>query len=282
MAPGPARAGVPQWQKRFQPANAERRREPNHREISRRKRTRPHRTSGRPRKGHGDGRCADFRIQGHCIQLYFRYILSMNNLLAEGADVVRSAEASLRQLIQSAVNERQYDRVAVLARWAEQLAQVARNGSAHSATGPAIPTNASSSSKASLLSRKTSRKSQQARSSYPIFKRMGDNLIKIAWSKASKSEYRHQAPKDTAVVLLQKMQRLSHERDLITMNDVLPLTLDGRGGEVPAYQSYACLAWLREIGAVTQHGRKGYSVLSETSGHELVERSWLKLPLHRS
>ena len=48
----------------------------------------------------------------------------MSDLLAEGVQVVRSAEESLRDLMQTAVREGQYDRVTVLASWAELLSRI--------------------------------------------------------------------------------------------------------------------------------------------------------------
>jgi hypothetical protein len=102
-------------------------------------------------------------------------------------------------------------------------------------------------------------------------------LVKIAWSKASKSEYQHHAPKAVILALLRKMQTANDGETLIAMDDVLPLSLDDQG-DVPAYKVYTSLAWLRSIGAVEQHGRQGYSVPPNLDAQQLIERHWVELP----
>lgn len=203
----------------------------------------------------------------------------MNDVIASARAVVRTAEASLRALMQDAVSDGQYDRVAVLAGWAERLAQIGAKGPT------SLPDRcmergiaAADCSTLRTESPKTRAKSKRGTGKYPTFCRVGDALVKTAWSKSSKSEYQHQAPRDVAVTLLRRMQTLARDEELLTMDAVLPLTMDD-GSEAPAYQSYVCLAWLRDIGAVTQHGRRGYSVDSEAAVEQAVEQSWSDLPL---
>lgn len=200
----------------------------------------------------------------------------MDDLLAKGVNVVRAAEASLRGLMQTAVQEGQYERVAILARWAEQLSQITVNGAeavvwAGTATGPT----ASNGTTRRLAARN---EAKGRKSKYPIFKRSGDNLVKIAWSKGSKAEYKHQAPKSVILALVEKMEQAARGDTLITMDNVLPLATEDQP-EVPAYQSYACLAWLREVGVIEQHGRQGYSFIAGTETHRLIDQGWQQLPV---
>ena len=66
--------------------------------------------------------------------------------------------------------------------------------------------------------------------------------------------------------------------DVIPMDGILPLNAED-GSEIPDYQSYLCLAWLRSIGAVTQKGREGYMRgNSKTPLPEQVESAWPELP----
>ena len=90
-------------------------------------------------------------------------------------------------------------------------------------------------------------------------------------------------PKVVVVALLQRMREVSQSDTLITMDTVLPLSIDGHV-EIPAYQSYACLAWLRSVGALEQHGRRGYSLTttSEIEDLKVIEKGWSELPVHRS
>ena len=201
----------------------------------------------------------------------------MIDLLAEGRNVIRAAESSLRDCLKSAVTEGQYDRVAVLARWAEQLALILANE--HNGT---VNTGVFAGAERGAYSRATKSAKRKSRASkYPVFARSGESLIKIAWSKTSKSEYEHKAAKVVARALVKKMHMLHEGDELITMESVLPLQLNGQG-EVPAYQSYLCLAWLRSIGVVEQHGRRGYSALDAVAANELIENAWFKLPVHHS
>lgn len=202
----------------------------------------------------------------------------MTDLIAKGVKAARTAEAALRDLMQTAVRDGQYESVAVLARWAEQLAQIGAGAPPEPATNLASTGVAASDLPPPTTARKSRRVRKRGKSKYPTFRRAGDALIRIAWSKASRSEYQHHSPKHVAIALLRKMQALGRKDQLLTMGEVLPLSSED-GAEVPAYQTYACLAWLREIGAVTQHGRRGYSVDSATPPDQVVERSWSLLPV---
>ncbi len=189
---------------------------------------------------------------------------------------MQTAEAALRDLMQDAVINGQYDQVAVLARWAEQLSQLSANGSSRAAVNQAKTNGVVRESTLRSTSQKR-RSARRGKAKYPTFRRRGDALVKIAWSKASKSEYQHQAPRHVAEALLEKMQGLSHDEELLTMDKVLPLAMKD-GAEIPSYQSYVCLAWLRGIGAVTQHGRQGYSVVGDLDASQVIEQSWSELP----
>jgi hypothetical protein len=201
----------------------------------------------------------------------------MSDVLAEGEGVVRAAEASLRDLMQVAVRDGQYDRVAVLARWAEQLSRITGNGAAAvqlemALSSGGVPLNGTA------RRAEAAKSTKRRKSKYPLFKRSGDNLVKVAWSKASKSEYQHQAPKSVIFALVEKMAQAASDDTLIKMDNVLPLAMNEQP-EVPAYQSYASLAWLREIGVVEQHGRQGYSVVAQRTATKLIEESWSRLPV---
>ena len=65
---------------------------------------------------------------------------------------------------------------------------------------------------------------------------------------------------------------------VISMDVVLPLKGED-GIDVPDYQAYLCLAWLRTIGAVEQRGREGYTM--NGAGADLttvVKEAWNDLP----
>lgn len=113
---------------------------------------------------------------------------------------------------------------------------------------------------------------------YPKFERAGENLVKIAWSKADKSEYEHKSPKRVLSVLVESLNKIGANGKRFAMESVMPLTDPGDGSEIPPYRVYLCLAWLRQIGAVVQHGRQGYSLKRDESLATAVESRWLEVP----
>ena len=58
------------------------------------------------------------------------------------------------------------------------------------------------------------------------------------------------------------------------MEEILPLVSDSLDGSVPVYQPYVCLSWLRELGFIAQHGRKGYSAKKLSEISQNVRREW--------
>jgi hypothetical protein len=50
------------------------------------------------------------------------------------------------------------------------------------------------------------------------------------------------------------------------------------GAEVPSYQAYLVLAWLRKENMITQHGRQGYSLPSAVNLAASVKEQWERLP----
>lgn len=205
----------------------------------------------------------------------------MNDLLSRGAAVLQTAESSLRQLMQTAVETAQYDRLEVLARWADQIARAGANGSNGLDAAKAAPARDPSSDRTPRRDRTTRSTRKRRTSTYPAFKRSGTNLVKLGWSKASSSVYEHRAPKGVLFALLRKMEHACSKDDLITMDAILPLS-DEDTSDVPTYQVYVCLAWLRSIGVVKPHGRRGYTVLSGKDAELAAAQAWVKLPIYRS
>jgi len=112
---------------------------------------------------------------------------------------------------------------------------------------------------------------------YPAFAKSGDVLVKIAWSKSSKSEYQHKSPRMVIKVLANSFTHHAKSGGVVSMDNVLPLKADD-GTEIPDYQAYVSLAWLRQIGAVKQNGRQGYTVKKVDDLLQEIEVAWSKLP----
>jgi hypothetical protein len=118
---------------------------------------------------------------------------------------------------------------------------------------------------------------KKARTVYPQFMRDGDNLIKIGWSKKEKAQYEHKSPKSVLAQLVESLLAAGRDGHRVTMEDVLPLREAGDGTEIPSYQSYLCIAWLRSEELIEQHGRQGYSLPQPEGLAAAVEGSWERL-----
>lgn len=191
--------------------------------------------------------------------------------MQKAAQLLMESEASLRRLIIEAAEAADYQSAETLIRWAGALAEMASPGSLKSA-----PTSASSSSPTVGNGRATSpptTKTVAKRRSYPIFARAGTNLVKIGWSKSSRSEYHHKSPLAVVKKLAEVLGRRTTNSAVVRMDRVLPLRLDD-GSDVPDYQTYVSLAWFRQIGAVTQNGRQGYTVRRPSELPGIVQAAW--------
>ncbi len=114
---------------------------------------------------------------------------------------------------------------------------------------------------------------------YPRFLRQGNDLVKIGWSPTEKAEYEHKCPRKVLPHLASAIAKVGANGKRFTMDGVLPLHDSADGSRIPDYQAYLCLAWLREVGCVIQHGRQGYSLPTSKSPMEtLIETYWINLP----
>ncbi len=115
------------------------------------------------------------------------------------------------------------------------------------------------------------------RRTYPVFAKSDDVLVKIAWSKSSKSEYQHKSPRTVTNVLAESLTHHARSRAVVSMDKILPLKASD-GSEIPDYQVYVSLAWLRHIGAVKQNGRQGYTVKKLDELLQKIDAAWANLP----
>lgn len=197
--------------------------------------------------------------------------------IREAAEVLRRAEQSLRDLLAKAATNGRYDDFMPLGDLAREVAAlVAKAEDLASAESPAAV------SSDALRSTKpvngTSRDRPRGKHGYPKFFRAGETIIKIGWSKTAKTEYEHKAPRRVLTHLLATLSKLAAAKKRTTMDDALPLKDPVSGSEIPAYQAYLCLAWLRSVGIVTQHGRQGYSLAKKDDVNARAEECWRQLP----
>jgi hypothetical protein len=191
-------------------------------------------------------------------------VLSLYNIRVEAMDealqVLRTAEERLRALITRCVGEQRYGEVVAIARLADGLTVLSGHKRepfgtrAHSSSAPG-------------------RKS--GKHAFPRFLRDDDKLIKIGWSKKSKSEYEHRAPYRVVETLVSAIQKKVRDGELFAATDVIPLVTSGE--PIPDYQAYLALKWLHSQGTVSKHGRDRYSIEPGKPIRTRLEKLWDEL-----
>ncbi len=193
----------------------------------------------------------------------------------QALSLVGEVEKQLREIMREAVAAADYDAVEVIARWAaylrrltvdrEQIQEKRIGLSESERPGLALVSTA-----------RSGRAPKTSRSRYPHFFLDGDQLVKTGWSKSKRKEYEQKASRKVLDLLIEAIVSVIPSKPRFKMEDVLPL-YDEEHAEIPSYQVYLHLAWLREIKAVAQHGRDGYSVRSQAELRRLAAEGWDRL-----
>ncbi|HKQ48364.1 MAG TPA: hypothetical protein VJZ71_09875 [Phycisphaerae bacterium] len=194
-------------------------------------------------------------------------------------EAVQKTERQLLELAGTALAAGDYKsiRVAELAKAVGELVHFpGLNGEAEEATGVPLPIahkpGDESAGESSPRPRRSPRKGE-----YPKFFRQREALVKIAWSKSERAEYEHRAPRLVIDLLVGAIQKKAGKGRLFTADEVLPFVNSIDGTEVPRYQTYLCLAWLRAEGLVKQKGRQGYFVREPDGLLRKVTTCWERL-----
>ena len=211
--------------------------------------------------------------------LSWRYYRPMSTIQA-ARTLLRQSESSLRQLIEAALRDQRYADVAEIAALADGLSRLLEPTSGRTQdsgqVSPSLEATRSPPVVAASRKQKASRKTSSSRSGYPRFRRDGDRLVKIGWSKKNKSEYEHRVPRSAVDAFLGKLTSTVKPGRVFEVESLLPVT-DQAGDEVPAYQVYVTLAWLRDVGVIEKKGRDGYVVEDSDTTRRGVDDYWKQL-----
>lgn len=193
-------------------------------------------------------------------------------LSARLLDILSRTDAELRQLIEQLVSEGSYSDLEVAARMASAL-----DALSHELRGekPISSKEMSTSTSEPTIAPGVSRR-RSARD-YPRFKRDGDRLIKVAWSKRDRDEYEHRAPGRVVQMLVDTIRKKKGDGRIFEATDVMPIKDPSTRQEIPSYQSYLALAWLRHEGLVTKKGRDRYLLRAAATPARIAEL-WEALP----
>lgn len=214
--------------------------------------------------------------------------LTCMSLKGEAIQVARRAESEVRALIEKAVRGGQYQEIADLAAVAQDLVDLRKRledttdgtgGSVDPVAGEVDSLERSSSPRARKRKKSSTKGGLAAKlrdTEYPRFLRDQDKLVKVGWSERETSTYEHRAPFEAIRVVIQKIEAFARKSDAFRMEDVLPIQV--KGNEVPSYQAYLALAWLRKSSLVDRSNKNSYIVKSAHDLLKTVDRLWKSLP----
>lgn len=205
-------------------------------------------------------------------------------MLNKGAfKILDTCERGLRDLLAKAAAKGDYSEVIQLTSWAKVIRSLADDAQAdHALVAAPSPGKHGDSGAAGAAESRRSIKPVSHRATskkpegYPKFFRKADELVKIGWSKREREEYQHKAPYNVLNLLVRKLATVGAGGRMFAADDILPLTTD-HGTEVPNYQGYLCLAWLRGEGLIESHGRQGYTISNSENLPKGVEERWQAL-----
>ena len=181
--------------------------------------------------------------------------------------LLQRTEAEVRKIVSDAATAGDYESVVQVAAWARSLSETLDRVSPRKGKSDQPPRQTATPRREPRISQSKRTRSPANHGGYPRFFRQGDRLIRVAWSKRDKKEYEHKAPMTVLKALTVAMADRGADGRVFSTDELLPIR-DGDGAEVPAYQAYAGLALLKQVGLIEQHGRQGYSIprLPDLSG----------------
>lgn len=203
----------------------------------------------------------------------------------EAIAILHDAERSLRDLIQKRLAEQRYGEVASIARLADGLSQLTQRGSESPSPpgrgqGDGQPPMPVITRSVRLATGAPRRPKPPKKKEYPKFVREGDRLVKIGWSKKNKSTYEHKAPYEAVTAVVRQLAARVAPGQLFTIENVLPVPDISTGGEVPAYQVYLTLGWLRALGFLDRRARDGYKVTADGISTDRMSKEWARVCAH--
>ena len=209
-----------------------------------------------------------------CTNLYILVVMR----IAKALDLVAKCETDIRNLIELALAARQYEEIPVLANLAGAIADI--SGSVDAApkidesrqqeSVASAPTAPASDAVPVASTRRVSRSNK-----YPRFERSGDRLVKVGWSKKDRAEYEHKVSYDAMTTVIGALALKFGKVDYLKMDDLIPIA-DASGQEVPSYQAYLVVAWLRELGLLERQGNDGYRLSTSNSTALDPQNLWLQ------
>lgn len=195
-------------------------------------------------------------------------------------EILSAAETELRAVIEQLLRDGAYGDIATTARIADAVAQLKIVAISEEAP-PHVSDERAGVYEIAEVSPPSARRASRSAKDYPKFSRDGDKLIKTAWSKRDRAEYEHRTPRRAVELLIEAIVKKKGEGRKFEAGDILPVKDPTTRKEIPSYQSYMALGWLRAEGLVTKKGRNGYVLKNGASSTERLNELWEALPIHQ-
>lgn len=190
---------------------------------------------------------------------------------ARAVAVLEDAEAQLRVLIDDSLAAQRYEDVASIAALARQLVSIKIGHDVE------MPANSAGDRADALLESKlisSTDSTHKTNGAYPRFEREANRLVKIGWSKKDRRVYEHKTPFEAVLAVCEALQT---KKGKFVMDEILPLKY-GHNWDVPSYQAYLVLAWLRQLGLVVRNGNDGYTANPAGLSKEMINEQLQSLP----
>ena len=189
------------------------------------------------------------------------------NAIDHAKKMITDCECALRDLLSQAALEGDYTSLEMIASWAKFMSTLPGIHEPCVVQAKQLSSNAN-------LSQKV--KPATVKPKYPFFKRNGNNLCKVGWSKKRKSEYKHNVSYEMLFDTINHFVKNMRLNKIYSTEELLPVT-DRNEQDIPSYQVYICIAWLKEIGILSQNGRQGYSISNSEDVLVTAENAWIAL-----
>ena len=181
----------------------------------------------------------------------------MESRIDKAYRVLTEAEQALSDLIAESLREQRFGEVQAIAALAERVTTALHTGTIEKEPQPRVaPSPPTPPIDGVAQPRRNQPRRRGAKAVYPQFRRDGSDLIKLGWSRKKKKEYTHRAPSVVVAAVVEALTRQPVEEPF-SMGDLLA-SIAASGTDVPAYQVYVVIGWLKSVTAVSGNGRTRY------------------------
>lgn len=216
----------------------------------------------------------------------------MKNYIQKAIQLIKKLDTDFQELIQAAATDRSYEQLPDLAWFGEQIKKISeqvKSTSNHNFKKKKnIDQQDTGTKEKNIINEGKSNFTQDNQSlniilnkgnitSFPVFVREGESLVKIGLSTNSGSTYEHRAPKKTIDTIIKRILNCNNKKEVFTAELISDVCHHSDGKKVPGYQLYLCLAWLKQKGLLKQRGRKGYILKDPDTIESDIDKEWDKL-----